>query len=333
MGRKDIITKEYMEDTEVFADVFNHMIYKGEKVIDPKNLKELDTANVIIPYGADGAEVPYQKYRDVFKILCAMEDENAVYLLLGVENQSNVHYAMPVKNMVYDSLEYAAQVQKAEASHKKARKEKDPKEKKPDSAEFLSGFYREDRLLPIITVVVYFGADSWDAPRSLHEMLIVQDESILSLVPDYRINLIAPGEMSEEELELFTSNFREVMQFIKYSKDTEKLSQLVEENTAFETMDRKAVRVMEEMTGMKIEKEVEEEKVNVCKAIQGIEEKGRIAGLAEGRGAGLAEGKEALEREQKLTKFLLCDNRIDDLKCALDDPAFRQKLLEEYGID
>ena len=89
-------------------------------------------------------------------------------------------------------------------------------------------------------------------------MLIVQDESILSLVPDYRINLIAPGEMSEEELEHFTSNFREVMQFIKYSKDTEKLSQLVEENTAFETMDRKAVRVMEEMTGMKIEKEVEE---------------------------------------------------------------------------
>lgn len=138
------------------------------------------------------------------------------------------------------------------------RKEKDPKEKKPDSAEFLSGFYRENRLLPIITVVVYFGADSWDAPRSLHEMLIVQDESILSLVPDYRINLIAPGEMSEEELEHFTSNFREVMQFIKYSKDTEKLSQLVEENTAFETMDRKAVRVMEEITGMKIEKEVEE---------------------------------------------------------------------------
>ena len=45
---------------------------------------------------------------------------------------------------------------------------------------------------------------------------------------------------------------------------------------------------MEEMTGMKIEKEVEEEKVNVCKAIQGIEEKGRIAGLAEGRAAGLA---------------------------------------------
>ena len=39
------------------------------------------------------------------------------------------------------------------------------------------------------------------------------------------------------------------------------------------------------------------------------------------------------EHEQRLTKSLLKDNRIDDLKRALDDPAFRQKLLEEYGID
>ena len=39
-------------------------------------------------------------------------------------------------------------------------------EEKSGSAEFLSGFYREDRLIPIITVVVYFGADSWDAPKS-----------------------------------------------------------------------------------------------------------------------------------------------------------------------
>ena len=179
MGRKDIITKEYMGDTEVFADGFNHIIYQGRKVIEPQNLKELDTAKVIIPYGADGAEVPYQKYRDVFKILRAMKDENAVYLLLGVENQSTVHYAIPVKNMVYDSQEYASQVQKSESSHREALQKEAPNEKKPAPAEFLSGFYREDRLLPIITVVVYFGADSWDAPRSLHEMLVVQDEKIL----------------------------------------------------------------------------------------------------------------------------------------------------------
>ena len=38
MGKKDIITKEYMEDTKVFADVFNHMIYKARKrSLDYKN--------------------------------------------------------------------------------------------------------------------------------------------------------------------------------------------------------------------------------------------------------------------------------------------------------
>ena len=132
--------------------------------------------------------------------------------------------------------------------------------------------------------------------------------------------------MSEEELEHFTSNFREVMQFIKYSEDAEKLERLVKVNAAFATVDRKAVRVMEELTGMKIEKEARGEKVNVCKGILGIEEKGRAEGRAEGVSAGI-------QREQKLTRSLLRDNRLDDLKRALDDPAFRQKLCEECGID
>ena len=149
-----------------------------------------------------------------------------------------------------------------------------------------------------------------------------------------------------KELEHFTSNFWKVMQFIKYSEDAEKLERLVKANAAFATVDRKAVRVMEEMTGMKIEKEARGEKVNVCKGILGIEEKGRAEGREEGRAEGREEGRAAgreegraegmsagIQREQKLTRSLLGDNRLDDLKRALDDPAFRQKLCEEYGID
>ena len=47
----------------------------------------------------------------------------------------------------------------------------------------------------------------------------------------------------------------------------------------------------------------------------------------EGRAEGMSAG---IQREQKLTRPLLGDNRLDDLKRALDDPAFRQKLCEEY---
>lgn len=58
-----------------------------------------------------------QKYRDVMKSLTAMEDGNTAYLLLGIENQSESSYAMPVRNMLYDAMHYTKQVQEAARSH------------------------------------------------------------------------------------------------------------------------------------------------------------------------------------------------------------------------
>ena len=56
----------------------------------------------------------------MIKSLVAMMDRRTAYLILAVEAQSNVHYAMPVKNMVYDALQYAKQVSAAAASHKRS---------------------------------------------------------------------------------------------------------------------------------------------------------------------------------------------------------------------
>lgn len=42
-------------------------------------------------------------------------DERAVYVILGVENQDKIHYAMAVKNMLYDALQYAKQVEGGKA--------------------------------------------------------------------------------------------------------------------------------------------------------------------------------------------------------------------------
>lgn len=44
MGTVDIVTKEYMRENAIFADVFNYLIYGGKKVIDPAGLTEVDTA-------------------------------------------------------------------------------------------------------------------------------------------------------------------------------------------------------------------------------------------------------------------------------------------------
>ena len=88
-----------MNDPCIFADAFNFFMYDGRQVILPEQLHSLDAAEIAIPYMADGKGYPIQKFRDNLKYLAAMQDEHTAYLLLGTENQSEIHYAMPVKAM------------------------------------------------------------------------------------------------------------------------------------------------------------------------------------------------------------------------------------------
>lgn len=103
-----------------------------------------------------------------------------------MENQTEVHYAMPVKVMLYDALNYEKQVKEATKLH---RINKD----KMISAEFLSGFKKTDRLIPIIPLTLYWGADEWDAPTHLHEMFGETDEKLMRFIPNYHVNLVAPS--------------------------------------------------------------------------------------------------------------------------------------------
>lgn len=68
MGKIDIITKNYLRRPEIFADVFNKFLYRGRQVILPGSLAELDTAELAVPYSADCAPAPEQRYRDVVKL-------------------------------------------------------------------------------------------------------------------------------------------------------------------------------------------------------------------------------------------------------------------------
>ena len=219
----------------------------------------MDTTEIVVPYGADDAGEPEQVYRDAMKSLVAMKDERAVYLLLGIENQGDVHYAMPVKNLLYDAINYAKQVQKAANSHREAKDSKGH-----NKGEFLSGFYKEDRLIPVITLVILFSPDKWDGPTSLHEMLSVRDEHILSLVPDYQIHLITPYGLSKDELKKFHSSLREVLTFIKYSKDREKMDEAVRDN--FKKLRKEEIDVLNYCANVNLKLPPGEEEVDVCKA-------------------------------------------------------------------
>ena len=94
------------------------------------------------------------------------------YCILAVENEDKINYAMPVKDGLYDFLQLAKQVNEIARSHKEFR----DKGRKPSADEYLSGFWKDDKLYPVITVVVYYGADRWDGLLSLKDMYVDCDE-------------------------------------------------------------------------------------------------------------------------------------------------------------
>ena len=271
MGKADVITNEYMSDNERFADVFNFFLYDGDQVIRPDKLKELDRTSVALPYKHNTRMSDViQKYRDVFKLLAAMEDDNAAYLLIGIENQTYIHYAMPVKDMLYDAAQYVRQVEKTAKAHRSETKNGNTT---ATGDKFLSGFHKDDKLLPVITLVIYWSPDEWDGPKSIHEMLSVKDKRILKHVPDYKINLITPKNIDDKDFSKFHTTLAEVFQFIKYSNDDVGLERVVNANSAYEHLDRRTVEVINEVTGSRIDIPDGAKEVNMCLAIKEIERK------------------------------------------------------------
>ena len=47
MSKKDTVTKAFMRENTVFADAFNYLIFNGKKVIQPEQLQELDTTELV----------------------------------------------------------------------------------------------------------------------------------------------------------------------------------------------------------------------------------------------------------------------------------------------
>ena len=84
-------------------------------------------------------------------------------------------------------------------------------------------------------------------------MFDITSEEVLRYIPDYKINLIAPAEMTNEEINQFQTDFREVMLFVKYSKDKKYLKKLVSEDGEIEFNAKKTLTI--EVTGIEIEAE------------------------------------------------------------------------------
>lgn len=292
MGKGNAAVKQWMSNRARFADLFNGIIFQGKQVILPEELEPTETESDILLEGKDGSIKSVQRHRDI-----VMNWKNGIRLVvLACENQARIHYAMPVRNMVYDGLSYTEQIKKMQkpGNHKP--------EQKMTRDEFLSGFCKGDRLNPVITLVLYYGEELWDGSLDLYGMLYGEEllrmnPVLQQYVPNYKINLVEPGNM--ESLEMFCTDLHEIFGMLKYRKDKKELVNYVNEReTYFGNVDRDTYYVIREFLHSErvlkeIDKKAREEKVDMCKALQDLYDEGVEKGIKQG----IEQGIEAVARK------------------------------------
>ena len=282
MGTKDSKAKEYLSDNMRFSEICNYVLFDGEKVIKPEDLKECDTTEVLSVFGIDKKQIVKQKWRDLLKSVSVKHTGQMYVILIGAEAQTDIHYAMPVKTMIYDALNYGEQVNEAKKRH---RKNKDYR----SSDEFLSGFTLDDKLTPVITITLYLGTTQWNGPRSLAEMMPQMDERILPFINDYRINLLNPLEITD--FSKFETGLRPLFELLKNASDEEKLNDLITNDDIFTRVDVETVAAINLFVGTDIKYDEKEEVVNMCKAWDDHKKLGIQEGMKQGIQQGMQQGR------------------------------------------
>lgn len=168
-----------------------------------------------------------------------------------------------------------------------------------------------------MTLTIYFGCDEWDGPLSLFDMMDVRDRKVLSCMDNYHVRLIAPALMTDEEIMKFQSSLREVMLFIKYSKDKNALKELLNRNRErLQCVERRAVDVINVITGTGLKYDESEVAVDVCKAILDMrleseqigEERGKQIG--EKNGERIGEFKKTRESAERFYKMGIAVEKV-----------------------
>lgn len=102
--KPDVELKTFWRDNEHFADLCNAVLFHGAMTVKAEDLQELDSDMSGIIFLEEKRE-SILRTRDVAKkIAYGME-----FMIVGIENQINVHYAMPLRVLLYDGLGYLKQ--------------------------------------------------------------------------------------------------------------------------------------------------------------------------------------------------------------------------------
>lgn len=186
MAEKDITEKNLEALNDVFADIVNVLLFKGEQVINEKDL-EADTTKSM--FKADGKI--HEQERDVSKF---WKNGEIRISILGIENQTAQDSDMPLRVISYDGASYKQQLL-------------DKKQKKR---------------YPVATLVLYFGTEEkWSKAKHLYDCFEVP-EKLKPFVNDYKINVFNIAFLSPKTIAMFKSDFKIIAEYFRAKRLNQK---------------------------------------------------------------------------------------------------------------
>ena len=249
MAEKDITEKNLEALNDVFADIVNVLLFKGEQVINEKDL-ETDTTKSM--FKADGKI--HEQERDVSKF---WKNGEIRISILGIENQTAQDSDMPLRVISYDGASYKQQLL-------------DKKQKKR---------------YPVATLVLYFGTEEkWSKAKHLYDCFEVP-EKLKPFVNDYKINVFNIAFLSPKTIAMFKSDFKIIAEYFrakrlnqKYKGSKEKLKHANETLKMFSALtgDNSFEKVYNEGNSKK-------GGITMCDVVERIRNDGRTEGITEGQ--------------------------------------------------
>lgn len=279
--KPDTVLKNYWNDNGQFADLFNAVLFHGEPVISPKELEEMDTEESSVLEHGEYAE-SITASRDGIKICKKSLTYGTAFVILGLEHQEHIHYAMPMRVMGYDYGTYRKQYDCNAKKYRKADGLTD--------AEYLSGMKRTDRLTPVITLVVYYGENPWDGSTTLHGMLNLPDK-MKPFVNDYKMLLV---EARQNNLILHNMNNIAFFDMLKVILDRSipknEAKKKIIDYAVKHNVDKTVIMTVAGATNSHIDYNAfEKGDGDMCTLFEEIAKEGRAEGKAEGKAEGIIE--------------------------------------------
>ena len=252
MGEKDITEKILADYNDVFADIMNGLLFAGEQRILPEALVN---TSIHSQYKAEDEKV-HELERDVAKYWKEKEVELAI---CGIENQSVVEKNMPFRVIGYDGTAYRSQL-----------------------------LEERKKILPVVTIVLYFGTDRhWNSRKKIKELMEIP-KCLDRYVNDYQMHVFEVAWLTEEQISHFRSDFKVVANFFVQKRKNR--DYIPDDPTEIRHVDE-VLKLLQVMTGDKRYEEIFRKKKegvhSMCDVAERLEkigwEKGQMEGQIEGK--------------------------------------------------